>query len=553
MRSFRLWKTKMTRRARPSMKRIALIVLCLLLLIIPSVLALVYVYHTDHLQKTDLFSVSLYDTDGVLLGSDQGPSDNLHADSLAGIFHQILTKKKPISLGDAVSVGDPHLHATLQTNGVTEELDCYFSFVASGGYCIDAKGACYSIPAALNEQFLSTTYAEPFYADAMIPKLMTIDNEPVTPSVVHWKYRNYGGVFQSASRNITTAESRQYDMTGEVGILFETEPSTCTVQIFDGDRRIYNGSHQNLASMTFDSGDELQVKVRAVWKQTTDIPFYGEIQYDFSAMIRNRSTFSLNTETVTAGSFALLSCTNISNLSKISFQTDSAIPTPVFHQDGDMVRALIVFPPNTDSTGYSFRVSYGASSKTFTITVTPAAESASITLPSLTNKKKITEQIGQQWNAILQVLPKKEKTGVYFRGNFNDPIMQGFQLGYTHGATVLTAKDDKGFVALGTEYIIDGESERSVSSLMNGIVLQVGYSMLLGNYVVVDHGCGLRTWYGHLSDTDVEIGQVVATGDSIGKTGTSGLASSHGFLLVCTIYDHVISPSELVGKEISLS
>ena len=535
------------------MKRVALVILCLLLLVLPSASALVYVYHTDHLQKNDLFSVSLYDADGVLLGSDQGPPDNLHADSLAGIFHQILTKKKPIFLGDAVSVGDPHLRATMQLNGVTEELDCYFSFVASGGYCMDAKGACYSIPAALNEQFLYTTYAEPFYANAVIPKLMTIDNEPVTPSVVQWKYRNYGGAFQSASGNITTSEARRYDMTGEVGLLFETEPTTCTVQIFDGDQRIYNGSHHDLASMTFDSGDELQVKVRAVWKQTPDVSFFGEIQYEFFAMIRNRSTFSLNTETVTAGSFALLSCTNITNLSKISFHTESAIPTPIFHQDGDVARALIVFPVDSNSTEYSFRVSYGASSKTFTVAVTPVAESAPLTLPSLANNKLTSEQIGQQWNTVLQSLSEKEKAGVYFRGNFNDPITQGFQLGYTHGATVLTKKDDKGFVALGTEYVIDGESERSVNSLMNGIVLKVGYSKLLGNYVVVDHGCGLRTWYGHLSDTNVEIGQVVATGDAIGKTGISGLASSHGFLLICTIYDHVIAPHELVGNEIALS
>ena len=40
--------------------------------------------------------------------------------------------------------------------------------------------------------------------------------------------------------------------------------------------------------------------------------------------------------------------------------------------------------------------------------------------------------------------------------------------------------------------------------------------------VEVDHGNGLSTRYGHLSEIDVKIGQTVKIGDVIGEAGSTG-------------------------------
>ncbi len=47
---------------------------------------------------------------------------------------------------------------------------------------------------------------------------------------------------------------------------------------------------------------------------------------------------------------------------------------------------------------------------------------------------------------------------------------------------------------------------------------------IYGNVVVIDHGLGLQTLYAHLSSMAVNQGDVVAKGDIIGNTGTTGLA-----------------------------
>ena len=47
---------------------------------------------------------------------------------------------------------------------------------------------------------------------------------------------------------------------------------------------------------------------------------------------------------------------------------------------------------------------------------------------------------------------------------------------------------------------------------------------IYGQCVIIDHGLGLQTLYGHLSQILVKVGDDVTRGQSIGRTGTSGLA-----------------------------
>ena len=55
-----------------------------------------------------------------------------------------------------------------------------------------------------------------------------------------------------------------------------------------------------------------------------------------------------------------------------------------------------------------------------------------------------------------------------------------------------------------------------------GVVTGAGWAGGYGRMVEVDHGGGFATRYGHLSEIDVVVGQKLAAGDIIGKTGSSG-------------------------------
>ncbi len=63
-----------------------------------------------------------------------------------------------------------------------------------------------------------------------------------------------------------------------------------------------------------------------------------------------------------------------------------------------------------------------------------------------------------------------------------------------------------------------------VAAANDGVVVQAKYFGIYGNCVIIDHGYGVMSLYGHLSSMSAAAGQKVARGDVIGQTGDTGLA-----------------------------
>lgn len=61
-----------------------------------------------------------------------------------------------------------------------------------------------------------------------------------------------------------------------------------------------------------------------------------------------------------------------------------------------------------------------------------------------------------------------------------------------------------------------------IRATADGDVIQAGLCSGYGRLVVIDHGFGVTTWYGHLSGFNVQVGMHVKRGDVIGYEGNSG-------------------------------
>jgi murein DD-endopeptidase MepM/ murein hydrolase activator NlpD len=64
----------------------------------------------------------------------------------------------------------------------------------------------------------------------------------------------------------------------------------------------------------------------------------------------------------------------------------------------------------------------------------------------------------------------------------------------------------------------------AVPASNSGVVLLAHYFGIFGNAVVIDHGYGLMSLYGHLSSIGVREGQQVQRGQELGRSGKTGLA-----------------------------
>jgi len=87
-----------------------------------------------------------------------------------------------------------------------------------------------------------------------------------------------------------------------------------------------------------------------------------------------------------------------------------------------------------------------------------------------------------------------------------------------------------------------------VHATANGTIDSAGYSGNYGNQVLVDHGFGIGTRFGHLSKVAVRAGQAVRRGDVIGYVGATGRATSAHLHYEILLNGQPINPLRLLAR-----
>ena len=78
----------------------------------------------------------------------------------------------------------------------------------------------------------------------------------------------------------------------------------------------------------------------------------------------------------------------------------------------------------------------------------------------------------------------------------------------------------------------------------DGVVIFADYLGIYGNTVIVDHGLGLQSLYAHLSSFDVGVGDEVRKGQSLGRTGQTGLAGGDHLHFTMVLHGTQVNPIE---------
>jgi len=89
---------------------------------------------------------------------------------------------------------------------------------------------------------------------------------------------------------------------------------------------------------------------------------------------------------------------------------------------------------------------------------------------------------------------------------------------YMYNGQVVDHQTHLGFDLAGVE-------QMPVKAANDGKVVFAGFFGIYGNAVVIDHGCGLQSLYGHLSSISVKAGENVKRGQPIARSGQTGLAA----------------------------
>jgi murein DD-endopeptidase MepM/ murein hydrolase activator NlpD len=151
----------------------------------------------------------------------------------------------------------------------------------------------------------------------------------------------------------------------------------------------------------------------------------------------------------------------------------------------------------------------------------------------LENYLAINRELRQKNGETIKSLAQKSRPEFLWNSPFlamrNGKVMAAFadRRTYLYQGRVIDHQDHLGYdLAITKQYPIPASN--------SGIIVYAGFFGIYGNAVIIDHGYGLQSIYGHLSSISVAAGQQISRGGIIGKTGDTGLAGGD-HLHFCTL------------------
>jgi hypothetical protein len=111
-----------------------------------------------------------------------------------------------------------------------------------------------------------------------------------------------------------------------------------------------------------------------------------------------------------------------------------------------------------------------------------------------------------------------------------------------HRTYVYGDRDIDQQVHLGTD--LASTRGAAITAANAGHVLFAGFLGIYGNCVILDHGMGVQSLYAHLSTAGVEVGDRVNRGETIGRSGMTGLAGGDHLHFTMLVAGHPVNPVE---------
>ncbi len=81
-----------------------------------------------------------------------------------------------------------------------------------------------------------------------------------------------------------------------------------------------------------------------------------------------------------------------------------------------------------------------------------------------------------------------------------------------------------------------------IKAVADGTVVSTGWSGGYGNLVIIDHGNGVRTYYGHCSSITSYVGKQVKSGDIIAKVGSTGNSTGNHLHFEIRVDGNYVNP-----------
>lgn len=527
------------------MKKNLIRVLTVIGLFLPTIIAIIVLACARSAPTSikTISSLTLSSPDGSrVYAYDRSTEDGIEKINELWSLHENASKAS--SLPDQLADVTPYKMEVVNYDKSSTYL-CYFKADAQDAYLVEEDGKVLKLAEKDTKAFLSGTYAEGLFPESAPARLMIQDKE-ILPSEMNWFFRNAAGEFAEATVETAKEEIPALASPGKPVFDFSLAPDFLNIKVTSGGNVVFDGLYENLAGTLDNLSGNAEITLNAKWYEDNARSYRGESTYVFPLSFSLAPTFYLGTSQIEQGEFVVITGKNVADESAIEFSSQPDIAyTPVFFREGDFVYALVPLSLDLKETGeYVFTLKSGITSQQMKLNVTPRAPKATVTYTidaNTVNKTRTAQTINEFNTAMAPIAANRENTR-YFGGLFLEAL-PGHSILLGFGRERKLSGTGETYTHIGVDYIV--KNGESVVAANAGKIIYVGEQTLSGKLVVIDHGLGLKSWYAHLSEASVKVGDVVKTGDTIGKTGNSGFTNGYNCHYSLTVFDIPVCPYSL--------
>lgn len=271
---------------------------------------------------------------------------------------------------------------------------------------------------------------------------------------------------------------------------------------------VVQGDAEALAQYTYTQNGKYELNL-TLYRDETPGKAHGWYKYQANYTMDIRPTAVLSSERVSQGSVVAVLVTGILDGSEPVLQTDLG---------------EVWFRPVTGGYMGYLPVTYNAEGGAHTLTLTCGSLTQDLTLTVLqkntdtvdTEPEEDIPGAGTEYKNAIWPLYTRGSAEKLWQGTFAAPTTAAVKAGY--GSRLRTNGSITGH-ATGINYSAAGGTP--VTAPQSGTVVYAGTLALTGGTVVIDHGCGVKSYLYGLETVGVERGQSVSVGDPLGTAGTA--------------------------------
>lgn len=494
------------------------------------------VYYTESIYAGEITSVEIT--------APQGAAKTYTDRESIDFYLGLLKNAKPLSAPVGPAEESAAVTASYLSEGVSKTYKIYPELSLTGCMLADNLGKFFLINGEDARTLLSKEEFAYLYSETFLPAMYAVSGglqNEVTPSGYEWRYKKIDGVYADyRGTPVLDAgeETPLFSMYSdrENSIRFTRPPDDLDVVITDEDGNLIGQSVFD--GLIFGRDTRLSVTVEAVWNLKGGSTCDGKASYSFDILYDIPAELEFESDSAEIGGFVKINVKHLNEGETVVFHSSLVMGDLHFTENAGVKTGIMGISDINLPGEYELDYTIGdnSGSKTLALTGAPREDTSMVYRLGLP-RDDYDALLGEKAREEIAEIQKKKafpaENTTFAQIDDLLPPVSGISPAVEYGTKIIVNIGDDAkteiFYSPGDIYEVVANSK--VSAAADGKIIFAGPTRTLGNLIIVDHGCGVTTWYFGFSFIEKSVGTLVQKSSPLGFVGKNPYTgtSSAGF------------------------